>query len=175
MLTKAAQRLAVLLLLGAIALLGVMGERWQPAVDSVLNPRVAVQLYFADSDALYLVPEVRWMPARDVDPVSVLVELGRGPASPELAPTIPRGARPRSVTVRGGVAWVDYTAELRERHSGGSTGEILTVYSIVSTLVQFPEIEAVQILLEGQPVETLVGHLDLSRPLTPDSRFLKEP
>jgi len=44
----------------------------------------------------------------------------------------------------------------------------LTVYSMVHTLTQLPAIERVQFLVEGQRVETLVGHLALDRPLEPD-------
>ncbi|HLT58963.1 MAG TPA: GerMN domain-containing protein [Limnochordales bacterium] len=164
----------LLLLLGLVAV-----ARWgmdrQPAFDAVLTPRATVQLYFSDADAQYLVPEARTLPAAALNPLRLLEELGRGPQDPGLRPTIPRGARPRAVVVADGIAFVDYSAELRTRHPGGSTGEILTVYSIVATLTQLPGIDAVQLLLEGEAMDSLVGHLDLSRPLLPDPRFIAAP
>jgi Sporulation and spore germination. len=42
------------------------------------------------------------------------------------------------------------------------------VYSIVNTLAEFPNIKRVRILLEGQPVETLGGHIAVNELLEPD-------
>jgi hypothetical protein len=50
---------------------------------------------------------------------------------------------------------------------------MLTVYSIVNTAVaNLDGIERVQILVEGKEVETLAGHLDLSKPLLPDMKWM---
>ena len=35
--------------------------------------------------------------------------------------------------------------------------------------IDFPEIESVQILVDGLEVETLGGHIDLTRPLRPEN------
>ena len=58
---------------------------------------------------------------------------------------------------------------LSAKHQGGSLAEMNTVFSIVNSLtLNFPEIKRVQILIEDRAVETLNGHMDLSRPLRPD-------
>ncbi|HEY8417328.1 MAG TPA: GerMN domain-containing protein [Limnochordales bacterium] len=165
----------VLLLLTGLIAAGWWGLRRQPAFDAVLAPRVTVRVYFSDADAQYLVPEERSLPAAELNPLRLLDELGRGPRRPDLRPTIPAGARPLAVVVHDGVAYVNYSRELRTNHPGGSTGEILTVYSIVATLTQLPSIDAVQLLLEGAEIDSLVGHLDLSEPLLPDERFVASP
>ena len=79
---------------------------------------------------------------------------------------IPKKAKLRSVTVKDGVATVDFSKELEQNFSGGSTGEEMLIGSIVNTLTDFPEVQKVQILIEGTSVETLSGHMDLSEPLT---------
>ncbi|WP_314665937.1 GerMN domain-containing protein [uncultured Selenomonas sp.] len=79
---------------------------------------------------------------------------------------IPKKAKLRSVTVKDGVASVDFSKELEQNFSGGSTGEEMLIGSIVNTLTDFPEVQKVQILIEGASVETLSGHMDLSEPLT---------
>ena len=57
---------------------------------------------------------------------------------------------------------------------GGSTGEILTIYSIVDTLtLNFPEIKDVQILVEGRKKDTIAGHIDITTPLAPDKQIIK--
>ena len=49
---------------------------------------------------------------------------------------------------------------------GGSTQELLTVYTMVNTLtVNLSTIAAVQILIDGHEADTLAGHVDLRRPL----------
>lgn len=79
---------------------------------------------------------------------------------------IPKKAKLRSVTVKDSTATVDFSKELEQNFSGGSTGEEMLIGSIVNTLTDFPEIQKVQILIEGASVETLSGHMDLSEPLT---------
>ena len=61
------------------------------------------------------------------------------------------------------------SVDLRDGMSGGSMEEVLTVYSIVdSVALNVAEIRAVGILINGKPVESLNGHLDLCQPLVPD-------
>jgi DNA transposition AAA+ family ATPase len=52
-------------------------------------------------------------------------------------------------------------------HPGGSLDELLTVYSIVNALtMNLRAVTSVQVLVDGKEVDTLVGHVDLRRPLT---------
>ena len=65
-----------------------------------------------------------------------------------------------------GEAFVDFSRELATGHSGGSTNELLTVYTIVNALTaNLPAVNSVQLLVDGKQVETLAGHVDLRRPL----------
>jgi spore germination protein GerM len=83
---------------------------------------------------------------------------------------VPPGTRLRQIYVlEDGTAYVDFSVDLRDGISGGSMEEILTVYSIVdSVALNVPEIQRVGILINGEPVESLNGHLDLRYPLSPD-------
>jgi spore germination protein GerM len=70
---------------------------------------------------------------------------------------------------------LDFSRELQTNHSGGSAGELLTVYSIVNTLAEnIHGISRVQILVEGNEVETLAGHLDLREPLSPNTTWMTD-
>ncbi len=72
----------------------------------------------------------------------------------------------------GGIAYVDFDRALYDS-GGGSLAELHTVYGVVATLtVSFPEIIAVQFLIEGRWVETLAGHVDLSKPLLPSDEWV---
>lgn len=88
------------------------------------------------------------------------------PPAPLLSP-IPAGTRVLNtyVTDRGD-AFVDLSEDVTLGHSGGSLEELFTVYAIVNALTtSLPAISAVQILIDGQEVDTLVGHVDLQGPL----------
>ncbi len=129
----------------------------------------SVSLYYADEQSDRLVEENRSLALEGREPaVAVLEELIEGPEFPAHGRTVPADVKVRGVQIEGGVAAADFSGELRTSHWGGSTGEILTVYSIVNTLAQLPGVEQVQILIEGEMVDTLVGHLELMEPLSPD-------
>jgi len=81
---------------------------------------------------------------------------------------IPKGTKLLGVSVKNNIAYVNFSQELKKNHPGGSMGEMLTVYSIVDTLTEFPEVHKVQILIDSAVVETLVGHMDLTVPLERD-------
>jgi len=73
----------------------------------------------------------------------------------------------------GGIAYLDFDRSFFDFSGSGSLGELHTIYGIVATVtVSFPEIVAVQFLLEGEPMITLAGHIDLSRPLLPSGEWV---
>jgi hypothetical protein len=49
----------------------------------------------------------------------------------------------------------------------------MLAYGVVNSIIlNCPEVSAVQILFGGHEVDTLTGHLDLSRPLVLNKRFI---
>jgi spore germination protein GerM len=128
-------------------------------------------LYFGDERSDFLIPEFRTM-ATIHDPAekaaALVQELIHGPTA--------RGVRtvPRQTKIIGskmgenGLLNLNFSPELVHYHPGGSTAELLTVYSIVNTLtVNIPEIKKVQLLFDGNTIETLKGHFDCSVPVSP--------
>jgi len=130
--------------------------------------KIIVGLYFSDKDAKYLVKEehqILKLGDRLSEAKAVLNELIKGPNSKDLSPTIPKDTQLREVYFHENTAYVDFSTELIKNHPGGSSAEIHTVFSIVNTLTfNFPKIKYVQILVEGQEVDTIAGHLDTSLP-----------
>lgn len=159
---------ALALVLGLIAV-GWLGVRWQEAIDRRLAPSQEILVYYATPDAMGLVGLPVRVAQDEVTPRGVLQALFEGPREmDEYRNPIPEGGEVQWVQVRGSLATVSLNQGLVENHPGGSAGELLTVYSMVHTLTQLPEIDRVQFLVEGERVETLVGHLALDRPLSPD-------
>jgi hypothetical protein len=61
-------------------------------------------------------------------------------------------------------AIVNLTGAFAENHPSGIEPETLTLLSIIETLHEnFPTVEQVRFLVDGQPRETLAGHADLTR------------
>lgn len=134
-----------------------------------------VTLYFGDKEAMYLIPEEREV-AKGSKPIEQVIveELIKGPRNPELSVTIPKEARLLSIKVDNGVAYVDFSKEIQTKHWGGSAGEAMTIYSVVNSLAQVPGIKQVQFLVEGKKQESLVGHIDITGPITPNWNMVKK-
>jgi hypothetical protein len=81
----------------------------------------------------------------------------------------------RNVTVTNSLVSVDFSQELIAAHPGGTQSELLTVYGLADTVaVNFPHLRQVQISVEGSPVATLKGHVDLRQPVNPDFSLVQE-
>jgi spore germination protein GerM len=113
----------------------------------------------------------------------------RDPATPSAAVNTLIGARPREgghinifpenlrllgLKIEDGRAEVNFSKELLENSSGGSLHEMLLVASIVNTLTEFPEITSVQIIVEGQKIDTIGGHIDLLDPLRRNESLIQK-
>ena len=127
--------------------------------------RNKAELYFSTVSADYLKVEKREIDEERDLYFQLFEELKTGPQSKELLRTIPEESQLLSYELEEKVLTLNFSLELRNNHWGGSTGEIMTVYSIVNTYTSLDEVKSVKILLEGEEVETLVGHLDLTQPL----------
>jgi hypothetical protein len=133
-------------------------------------PRIKATLFFASEDGLRLVPA-----ERDVALAEGMVAQARSiieaqlaaEAPPPLVSTIPKGSTLRGIFIsQRNEAFVDLDPTIRSAHPGGTLQELMTVYTIVNALLtNLPNLREVQILIGGQEVDTLAGHVDLRRPL----------
>jgi germination protein M len=112
-------------------------------------------------------------PTIDVQVRSAVEELINWAGTETISP-VPPESRVREIWVaRSGIVYIDFDQSFFDFSGGGSLSELHTVYSIVATLTEsFPEIFAVQFLLEGEQIETLAGHVDLSQPLRPSEDWV---
>jgi spore germination protein GerM len=133
-----------------------------------LAPQMTLQLFVVDTNGRALVSRVQRVeePATATEQVRLALErLGAVPNSP-----LPRGAALREIWVANGIAYLDFTPELREQLDGGSLAELMFVYGIVGTLTSsIPSVGAVQFLINGESIDTINGHTDLNAPVEPIS------
>ena len=134
---------------------------------------VPVKVYFGTHNGRYLVAEVSQLKPGPQLMQQALEILANGPRGNELVAVIPKATKVKSVVVRDRMAIVDFSAELVKRGFGGSATEILAVAAIVNTLTEFPDVERVQILVEGKRVDTLFGHIDVYDPLSRSPGIIK--
>ena len=140
--------------------------------------RIRASLFYVAEDGLHLTTVDADVPygATPADQARALVEAQLQAAPAPLAQSIAEGTKVRQVFVADdGTAFVDLSKEAVSNHRGGSLDELFAVYALVNAVtVNLPAIKGVQILVEGQEVDTLAGHVDLRHPLARNLRWVDE-
>jgi spore germination protein GerM len=138
--------------------------------------KIQATLFYVSPDGTRLVPAEREVLFGEgtAEQAKRIVEAQVAPPPPDALSAIPPGTALRSLYVLAdGQAYVDLTREAAAAHPGGTLNELLTVYTIVEVLTaNLPAITSVHLLVDGREVETLAGHVDLRRPLSPDSVWI---
>lgn len=176
----------VAIALGIARLYGPARPASTPPADDSAPSRAAdtahitASLFFGtpEGDALVAV-------RRDVPLADDVGDQGRRILTAQLQEAAPPpfiGVIPPQTTLRAfyvtdrGDAFVDLSSDVVAGHPGGSQNELLTVYAIVNAVTaNLPAVRRVQILVDGKEVDTLVGHIDLRRPLTRDPALVRVP
>ena len=134
-------------------------------------------LYFAVKDASHLVAETREVAGCMVeeDCLRAAVEALIAGPSGSLDQVLPDKTLLLGLQVEGSLVTLDFSDDLVNGHPGGTQSELLTVYALTDTLaVNFPHLRQVRILVEGEPIETLKGHVDLRQPVSADFSLVEE-
>ena len=112
-----------------------------------------VSLYFYNESTQNLTPEGRLIDVKELveDPYRKLMELLiEGPQNICLSKTIPEGTRINKAELKGEILYLDLSKEFIDNHEGGEQKESATIYSIVNTMTNLTEVNAVKILIEGE-------------------------
>lgn len=156
---------------------GKAPEEAVPVVDVPASAAREVILYFSSADGQSLLAEPRQIAGCELDEdcmANTVLALISGPTK-DMVPILPPRTRLLGVTADDSLVQVDFSRDLIDAHPGGTQSELLTVYGLADTLTaNFPHLRQVQILVEGAPVTTLKGHVDLRRPVYPDFSFVEE-
>lgn len=148
-----------------------------PATPQTLTSR-PVMLFYED-DGQLLAPRIEnvQLPATETASIRPLLTALLTPAAAGTDPrSVPEGIEVRATYfLPDGTAIVDLSGPLLAAGwKTGSQAELMLVYSIVQTLTSnLPSVRQVQILVNGQPAETLAGHVSIQRPLQPNPRFVR--
>jgi spore germination protein GerM len=140
------------------------------AAGAGVKPTVLV---FANDDGTGWLTENRQLPptGRLEDSLRAAMEaLCAGPATQGPVQTIPSGTHPLAVFYdeRSAAIVLDFSQELAANHPGGSEAERATIDAILRTVaLNFPQVHSCQILVSGQQLDTLAGHIRMDKPFDP--------
>jgi spore germination protein GerM len=149
----------------------------QAALQASAGPTETVTLYFPSYAAGKLRAETRPL-AMATDPADrvrqIVLALIEGPKQ------VAGSALSASAEVRGafvtadGTVYLDLSSSAAGDFNPGIESETLAVYSVVDSLAaNLPEVKRVQFLVQGQEVDTLDGHADLTEPFVPDTSWVE--
>jgi LysM repeat protein len=127
-----------------------------------------VTLYYIKSTEtdFYLVPETRKVIADVGIYKNTLEELIKGPSTTTgTFMPIPKTTKVLGVAVKNGIAYPNFSDDIY-RSNVGSSSEAFTLMALANTLTEFPEITGVYPLVNGNPIGTLGGHIEIEEPLT---------
>jgi len=138
------------------------------SLNAVSNePKIKAKLFWA-ADAEYsdLAPSTVELPL-SIDPVlrakQVLNTLLAGPVDSELRTLPPDAALLAFYILPDGTGVADFSDAMANSIPSGVQSEQLAVDSITKTLeANVPQVQRLKILIHGQQVDTLAGHLDLT-------------
>lgn len=148
----------------------------QAALQATAGPTQTVTLYFPSYSEGKLHGEARPL-ALATDPADrvrqIVLALIEGPKQ------VAGSALSASADVRGvfvtadGTVYLDLSSGVAGDFNPGIESETLAVYSVVDSLAaNLPEVKRVQFLIQGQEVDTLDGHADLTAPFAPDTSWV---
>jgi len=149
----------------------------EAVLQSGSGPNETAVLFFPSLSARMLVAEsrpIKWAPAEADRVRQVLLALAEGP-NQRLGHPLAAATNVRAVFLTmDGTAYVDLSGDLLSSVYPGIEAESLAVYSIVNSItVNIPTVKRVKILIQGQEVDSLEGHADLTDAIVPDPSLVK--
>ncbi|WP_216831863.1 GerMN domain-containing protein [Alkalihalobacterium elongatum] len=142
-----------------------------PVTEDELDPKEpeqkitkSVVLYFADKDLMknYRVRE-EVTAATEEDMIYAVFEVWmEGPEHDKLVTLVPADVVVETISEENDMAYISFSEEIRNANLG-SSGEMLLVQQIGLILEQFGFAQ-VQVLIEGEITETLLGHVSIDQP-----------
>lgn len=145
------------------------GNRTSLTERKIEMPRKTVYLYLPDSQYAKLVEEPKEIVESSIE--EMVMELFKALVEAKEK-VIPQGTEIKRIFLGKGILFLDLSSNIVKNHPGGSSAELMTIYSIVNSICKsFPEIKMVQLLVDGKVLYTLKGHVDISFPLEPVWKF----
>jgi len=145
------------------------------SVISFSDDKSTIILFFFDDSRNYTIVDEKRnvnMPEDIIQRMKIVIENLIGGSKENLINVIPENTKLKELFLDkpNKIVYIDFSEHIRKNHISGTTAEISTIQSIFKTLqINFPQtVNMVQILINGSEIDTLSGHIALSRPLPID-------
>lgn len=118
-------------------------------------------VYYTDSQAMYVVPVCLPIKESSAGYLNNLLGawIGTPPAKSGLYSAVPQGLAINGVALNDGTLTIDFNAKLLEMNTSGE--EKLFLDSLLATLFNVNDVVALQILVDGQPIEQVAEDSNL--------------
>ena len=143
--------------------------RTETAVSSQDRTRFYVYFPVYIQSGAYVIPVEYSVPATASTERAAAEALIQGLPQEHGVPVniLPNDVKLLDIKVENRILTVDFSEEIQKLNVGAG-GESAVLTSIVNTLAQFPWVDSVKILIQGQKADSLAGHIDISIPLVPN-------
>jgi hypothetical protein len=133
-----------------------------PATPEAPKP-IQLNLYYGNEEGDSLVSKAAALePSTDGSVyLTILNKLTKSPDDQSVA--LFKGYTFQSAVLKDSTLTIDLT--LPKESTLGAPGEELLLESLQKTMFQFSEVHAIEVLVNGQKVESLLGHMDLPHPI----------
>jgi hypothetical protein len=154
-------------------------ELTQAVTQSPLDPVVTAKMFWISTEDESALAGLTVQLALSKDPVlrakQVLNTLLAGPVDSDLRTLPPDAALMAFYLLPDGTAIADFSEALATSTPSGIQSEQLAVNSIARTLeANVLQVKRLKILIHGQEVETLAGHVDLTQMFVVDSKAAQQ-
>lgn len=142
-----------------------------PAESAPSEQTETIKVYYADQDFIDLTEaarEIHYSAAQDsTDKYKAAFEALQDPGDTGLFPLWGK-MQLLSVKFSGGEVTLD--VHMPDEARLGSDGELMALDSLQKTFFQFDEVNSIELLVDGQKLDSLMGHADLLHPMTRDGQ-----
>lgn len=135
----------------------------QPA-NQPQKSKQAVKVYYSDAQLSSLVEEEREIEygSENEKFEQVITLLGRSAQTGHEA--LWANFTYHSIVLKDGTLTIDAAGD--NQFNLGSSGEAFAIDALTKSFFQFPEVKQIVILVDGKPVDSLMGHMDTSQPFS---------
>lgn len=131
---------------------------------------IGVKLYFVSAEGAGLEAEMRTIPKTEGLARQTLQELLKGPKNKNLSSPLPAGVELLDINIKPeGLCIIDLNSQAQRVDD--EKQEQMMVYALVNTVGQFPAVQEVTFMINGEKINQLGGYMDLSAPIEPDYSF----
>jgi len=139
----------------------------KPAVDEKQKQSQSIEAYFTNSQVMDLVPaKTNISFSDDVEKYTETFKALQSNENTELVPLWDKIELKSLKFVDGQVVMDIHKPDEAQLGAGG---ESLAISSLAKTYFQFEEVKSIEVLVDGEKVESLMGHVDLLHPMTRDN------